>query len=303
MCRLLLGLFLLGQFSFNVVAQNSTPQTRAEQSVIDYLNTKFPEDEYTVHNYEFGNLMKITPAEIVEVEKLKKEAADVYIFDPKRDSIMEVYDSLIKKQVTYIKENKIFPHYELNHFFTIKKDFEETKLYESTFSLYPDGKIMDINNHLTYDLLESEYDAYYTYYLKEPLFKNEENDKKTYAYLTSLYENEKQDKHAVMRTILAVVYTMSDLGAYDTIAVSRAQTIKWLIENGLTDFNTLTFSNVSPINDSGIIKPLGYNIKVRLNGENPKAFYVEFDYDYVIRGILPIEAPFDKYFTKPEVKE
>lgn len=286
------------------LSQKNNPQKIAQKKVIKYLNELFSDSKYNVRFYEFSDLIKVTPAEIVEVKNIQKEVANIPDYTPNKDSLISTYyDSIIKEKEHYIRENRIHTYFELDHFFIVKERLAKKELFHSTFYLYPDGKIMDVKNHLKMEISDNDFNAYFTYYKKYQISSllSEKQSKDVYNYLKEIYEIEQVDKKAAMRTLLSIVQSYQQENDYDTTFIAQRIALNWLKENYYSGY-TVQFSNVEPIKDSNEKVPIGYNIKVLIESNPDQAYYFEFDRDYILRGVLLIEPPFDHYFTKPNKK-
>lgn len=287
----LILIFVFNTVTAFLLAQN-TPQDRAENAVINHLKTTFKDKEY--HGYEFGDLYKITPPEISSLDSIKNKAKLV-----NNDSLLNYYDSLIKLKTKEIKEKKLFSTYEINHFFTLKEKFKNPVLYEYNFELFPDGKIKDAREQMEYKLTPDEYNYYYYYYMRKDLYNDSKQNEALYNYLETLYTNETISKEAAMGTILTVAKVVYEYNVYDTILISRIEAQKWLSKNLKESYTINKYSDVNSIKDTNNII-LGYNLFVELTiKDSTEAYYFEFDYDYILRGILPVEKPFEQYFQKP----
>lgn len=281
-----------------VIASNSwaqkTPQDKAELAVTNHIKKTYPNREY--HAYMFGNLIKITPPEIIELQNYKKALAKLNSSD---DSLLNHYDSLLKITLKEVKEKKLYSIYEISHFYTLKEKFKKPILYQYTFTLLPDGKVNDAFKNLEYKFRDDEYDYFYYYYKKKDLYDTGEDNIETYAYLTDLYENEIKSKEAAMSTILTVSKVIYEYDVYDTVLIARIEAQKWLNKN-LTNFSIKEYALVNSISDTTTNQTLGYNIFAKIiHNDSTEVYYFEFDYDYILRGVLPVEAPFEQYFTKP----
>lgn len=272
-----------------------SPQTKAENAVINHLKTTFKDKEY--HGYEFGDLYKITPPEITELENIIDSAK---LINPDKDRKASVhYDSLIKLKTKEIKEKHLFSTYEINHFFTLKEKFKNPVLYEYNFELFPDGKIKDAREQMEYKLTPDEYNYYYYYYMRKDLYNDSKQNEALYNYLETLYTNETISKEAAMGTILTVAKVVYEYNVYDTILISRIEVQKWLSKNLKESYTINKYSDVNSIKDTNN-NTLGYNLFVELTiKDSTEAYYFEFDYDYILRGILPVKKPFEQYFKKP----
>ncbi len=292
---LILTLNLLSAISFS----QKTPGEKAEDAISKYLTEQFKDKSYKA--YYFGDLVKITPSEIISLDSLKHAVDSLQRRGKLNDSLTDLYDLQMKEKLKKIRSNKLFPTYEMDHFFVIREPFKEEILYHTLFTLYPDGKVKDIDNILTYELTDEEHDNYYHYYRKYALYKNKPlnhpDNNKTYQYLENLYLNELDDKKAAFSTVLSVVECMRKTGMYDTVYIAQNQASKHLNTIVDVEFSELTYSKITPIKlDSNSTLPDGYNMFVRVKNKDEKAYYFEFDYDYIIRGVLPVKEPFDSYF-------
>lgn len=289
----LILIFVFNTATAFLFAQN-TPQDRAESAVVNHLKTTFKDKEY--HGYEFGDLYKITPPEISSLDSIKNKAK---LVNNNNDSLLGYYDSLIKLKTKEIKEKHLFSTYEINHFFTLKEKFKNPVIYEYNFELFPDGKIKDAREQMKYQLTPDEYNYYYYYYMRKDLYNDSKQNEALYNYLETLYTNETISKEAAMGTILTVAKVVYEYNVYDTILISRIEAQKWLSKNLKESYTINKYSDVNSIKDTNN-NTLGYNLFVELTiKDSTEAYYFEFDYDYILRGILPVEKPFEQYFKKP----
>jgi hypothetical protein len=285
---IIITLLITLKFSFG----QDTPQNIAENAIMKHIEKTFSTQEY--HGYEFGDLFKITPAEITEIEKLKNKSK---LIDTKNDSLVNYYNSLIKEKTKEVKAKKLYSTYEINHFFTLKEKYKNPILQEYNFVLFPDGKIKDVNKELEFKLSADEYNYYYYYYKRKDLYNNKEQNEKIYAYIENLYKSERINKEAAMSTLLTVSKVIYEYNVYDTVLIARIEAQKWLTKNTEGTLTINKYSSINAIIDTITKDILGYNIFAKvLQNDSIKAFYFEFDYDYILRGVLPIETPFEQYF-------
>lgn len=297
--NLLVALFLVSSF---LAQPNTNAQTRAEKVVSTYAREKFKDQNYK--SYGYGDLIKISPQEIVEIDNIKAEI-DSIRNATYTDSMLAYYDSILKEKIAYVKANKLFPTYELQHRFIQKELHKQPILNDFTFTLYPDGKIKDINKVLSYELTDKEYDYYYTFHREYSLIKIYDAETRAYnatmyEYLKDLYDNEVADKAAALSTILSIVQTFDKKDYFDSTAIVQNEIRKYFKKNlNIERYNAPLFTKIQPILDSGEITAYKVFLKQTID-DKEIMHYFEFDVDYILRNVLVVEPPYEQHFIKNE---
>lgn len=267
-------------------------QERAEEAVKTHLKNVFS-DKYK--SYGFETLYKVSPPRIVEVENLKYKIDVLRKNNMLTDSSLKYYDSIIKLKVDTIKANKEFSTYDISHYYVLKEEGKNT-LHYTKFYLTPDGKIKDVDQMMSYELIGKEYDWFYSYYRRNPMLPNDliEN-KKCFTYLDNLLQTG-EDKETTMATVINTYRVIASKGYLDTVSLPMILSSHWLKKNMEEEIIISKFSKVKLIRSEEGVK-LGYNIFVEFEKEGVKnAHYFEFDPNFILTGTLPVEKPYDSYF-------
>jgi hypothetical protein len=290
MKRILLLTFIC--LSLSVTAQR-TPQDRAENSVQEYLQNAYKNQKYK--GYNFGELYKTTPNEIIEIENIKNTVDSLRKLNQLTSFKLVKYDSIIQLKTKLAKQKNKYSTYDINHYFVIEGSGNNNVLYQYNFTLYPNGKIKNIDKLLEHKFVSDEYDWFYHYYRRSIIISNMQENKNTYNYIDNLLITETQNKSACVSTVLTLIKIMYNKQYLDTTIVSTAIVKKWFLTYKDKAFIS-KISNLKPIKDKKN-NTIGYNIFVKYKeNESTKAHYFELDSDYIIRGNLVVEKPFDKYF-------
>ena len=297
---ILLVFFLISSFSFT--QRKKAPQRKAENAVIIYLQEQFSNS--TLTHYDFGDLVKITPLEISEVERLKKVRSSLLAIDSNHPDI-DSYNAIIDKQLKKITQEKLHTTFEIDHFYTVQNIAEKPVLYHSLFTLFPDGKVKNVSIVLNYPFTRNEEDDYFYFYKKYPFvvetdFEDKKFNLETYTYLNNLYLNEENDKEAAMSTVLTVTKIMSKTAYYDTTLIAQHLATKYMEKSfDIANLKDPTYSKVQPIKDS-LDQILGYKLFLLYTDEGTeqqqKMYYFEYDYNYILRAVMPVEPPYEQYF-------
>lgn len=299
---IILSILILTSTSFAQFYGRNSSQKKAENATITYLSDLFKESTYVP--YSFGDLVKVTPKQILEVEDLKRKKDSLYKVDSSHAELPPLLSNIDNK-LAYIKANKLHSTYEIDHFYTVQKTDNKPTLYHSLFTLYPDGQMKEVSNLLIYPFIENEEDYYYHYHKRYPLVvETNLNDKQynlqTYAFLDGLYLNEPTSKEAAMSTILSTVQIITSTGFYDTTLIAQLSASKYIKkERKLTLIDKINFSNVNQLKDSND-NIIGYKLFVIFVNESKEdeMLYFEFDYNYVIRNVLAVEPPYEPYLKQ-----
>jgi hypothetical protein len=291
MKKILLFLFVLT--SYLGFGQNNS-QDKAENIVKKHLTSVFGD---TYKSYGFETLYKISPPRITQVEDLKYKIDVLRKNNLLTDSSLKYYDSIIKMKIDTIRLNKEFSSYELSHYYVVK-DGDKNFLYYTQFILTPDGKIKDLNKKMSYEFVGKEYDWFYSYYRRNPMLPNDlKENEKCFEYLNNLLKTN-ENKEATMATVIHTYSVISRKGFLDTIELPKLLAINWLRLNNIEEFVIARFSTVKSIIDEG--EKIGYNLFVEYEKDNKKQVrYFEYDMNFILTGSLPVDMPFEPYFTKP----
>jgi len=272
-----------------------TSQDRAEEAVINYLTKAYKGQKYKAYN--FGELYKTSPKEIVEIESIKLKVDSLRNSNNYTIKKLSYYDSIIKVKTKIAKGKKKYSTYDINHYFVIEGKGEKNTLFQYNFTLYPNGKIKTLTKLLEHTFVSDEYDWFYHYYRRNIIISDMKENKNTYNYIDNLLDSETQNKSAAISTVLTLVKTMYKKQYLDTTIIAQAVAKKWLLTNKPNSIATKT-SSLKPIKDKKNTV-YGYKIFVKyIENEKTKAHYFEFDLDYILRGNLVVESPFEKYFIK-----
>ena len=289
MKRILLLTFITLSFLAN---SQRTPQDRAEISVQNYIKKAFKNQTYKAYN--FGELYKTTPSEIMEIESIKNKIDSLRKENKLTYSELNKYDSIILFKTKEVKQKKRYSTYDINHYFVIEKSNSVNILYQYNFTLYPNGKVKEIQKLLEREFVSDEYDWFYHYYRRNIIISEINENKNIYNYLDELLEAETIDKNECMSTVLTMIKTLYNKQYLDTISVSTAVVKKWFLANKSL-INILKTSNLKPIKENNLV--IGYKVFVKFEENNEtKTLYFELDTDYITRGVLEVEKPFNKYF-------
>lgn len=286
---LLLSILLI---SFGGIAQK-TAQDRAEDAVKKHLIGVFTQENYKP--FGFDPLYKVTPPEIMEVEILKAEVDSLRKTNSLNDSILRYYEKEIKVKVDTVKARRIFPTYDIKHYFVVRENGVNTLNYFD-FVLFPDGKIKDVSNLMKLDFVHIEYDWFYSYYRKAPLLiDNAKENEACFDYLNNLLMNDTKDREATMETVLATYGVISRFGFMDTTKLSKIVIQNRIKREFGEEAKIIKYSELAQIIDEGEV--IGYKQFVEYQlGEEKFAHYYEMDLNYIIRGSLIVEAPYEQHF-------
>lgn len=292
MKKILLILFVL--ITVNGLSQRNA-QDRAEDAVKKYLTEIFTKEKYKPFGFE--PLFKITPPEIMEVDVLKMEVDELRKSNKLTDTLLKEYEIKIKSKVDSVKAKKVFSTYDIKHYFVVK-DEGVNYLYYFDFILYPDGKVKDVTKLMKYEFVNIEYDWFYSYYRRSPLIiDNNKENKDCFTYLNDLVLNDTIDRESTMATTLSTYGVISRYGFMDTTKLSRIIILNELVREFGKEVTIIKYSQLKPVIDNG--ETIGYKqfVEWQKDGVN-KAHYYELDLNYVIRGDLVVEAPYQKYFEE-----
>lgn len=281
------ALYGLGQY---------TAQERAEETVKKHLISVFTKEKYK--SFGFEELYKVSPAKITEIDNLKKKVDVLRRKNLLTDSSLSYYDSLIKLKVDTVRAKKLYSTYEINHYFVVKEKGNKNVLYYYHFELFPDGKIKELEQLMKLEFVNIEYDWFYSYYRRNTLILDDAKENATcYAYLDNLIQSNTDDRESAMATVLATHGVLARYSYMDTVKLPRIIAQNWLQRNHKGQLKILNYSKIQPIYDNE--NKIGYKLfaEYDINGVK-KAHYFEFDLNFLVRGNLIVERPYEKYFTK-----
>ena len=285
-------LFIL-LFSFGFGQRNA--QERAENAVKKHLKNTFKEK---YKSYGFETLYKVSPPRITEVENLKYKIDVLRKNNMLTDSSLKYYDSIIKLKVDTIKANKEYSTYDISHYYVIK-DEGKNFLYYTQFFLTPDGKIKDVTQKMKFEFVGKEYDWFYNYYRRNPMFpENSTENKNAFLYLDNILK-ESENKEAAMATVIHTYSVISKKRYMDTVEIPKILALHWLKKNNTEPLIIEKFSEIKTISDNN--EKIGYNLFILYQKQGKMyAQYFEYNTNFVLTGSLPVEKPFEKYFNKKD---
>lgn len=315
---LLFGLsscFILQQYEEELDAKDNPnlneqkEENTYEDSISSYL-TRMHKDNY--QGYTFGSLFVNKPTEVKELEQLYEtrnslpSMRDVY--GDRLDSMIIATDTLIAQKKREIKENKVYPTYELNHLYTIDKD-SSYRVQEATFHFYPNKTILDVRS-IFYENLDKEEKELFAHFIQQkPLITRD------YSTLLneSIYENmnnaldfePKETKGELLKTTLQRVKFYLVNNGFDADVFTNGSIVMKL----KLDYNVDKPIRMSVLkeltekhDDLPAEKIIGYSKFCEFQKTDSlgtlinSAIYCEFDNNYVLKGVLPVEGEYEHYF-------
>ncbi|HLP13557.1 MAG TPA: hypothetical protein VK177_16595 [Flavobacteriales bacterium] len=322
-CISFIGAMLLTSFSSPSVVikpDDRNPKTIAEENVEAYVRKKFGADaSYKLYN--FGNLFKLKKQEVkeldelIELRKLVPSMKDHY--GAKTDSVAAAYDTLIaQKQRAIAASGKGLPDYIISHIFSIKtkKDGSGT-VYECDFILNDKLEVKDLRIKLAAELAKDDFDWFYYFFQKYPIFNSGNYDadvaqsNQVFDYYNARLARLKEGKEEFLVTALRVTRIINKTKKYDPDIICGFLVMKRIDEKKICEnYRPIKFSPSEEIRvktstgDSLIGYKIFHKYECTANDgkTETKAMYAELDSYFSPAGMLPVEAPFDKYFEKKE---
>lgn len=296
---------------------DQSPQYQAEDNVEAYVKKKFGDAVYKAYN--FGQVYRLKSAELRQLDELKELRGLVPgmqdNYGAKTDSVLHYYDTLIARKEREIAQKNIVPGYIINHVFTVKNKDGSGTVYDGEFILTDQFQVKDFRMNLAADLREDDFDWFYYFFQKYPIFNSGDYDKDIalsndlYDYYNARLAKLTTGREEFLLTALRVTRIINKTKKYDKniiggyVVYQKLEDMRYCPNYKPVKFMPTDEIKVQTATGDSLI---GYKVfhKFECTGNDGvttvKAVYAELDPYFVPAGILDVEPPIDKYFEKKE---
>ncbi len=300
----MLGLFLTGCIGFyvpegyeEVDTEAVIKEARIQDTIKHYVQGKSPMG-YNYKSLEFGDVYVIKDEEIKKLDDLLEQKNYLPF---KEDELGADYEKTeknlqakIDKQKAYLKENNIYPWYEVNHLYAFEHVISDSAIiHEFDFEVYPNYRVKDVHKKMGVSLDAKQYKFFKHFLNQEPVYKGsdwqweEEMNSEFYAAAFSALENEEYYKDKLLLTIIDMTGYIKEKNNFDENDFAKIQLLKW--EKQFLDVTpkTISISQLKSTIDTLEGNPVltGYTMNHDFYTESiddKRRFEFYFDLNYVI---------------------
>ncbi len=303
----LLGIVLNSCLGYASAYENSTKESspskedKVKKAISDHILKVFSE-KGAYKNYLYGELFVLKPKEILELDQLIDEKNKLPLrtdeLGKKYDSVMQAQEVKIAFKKQEIKDNKIYPWYEISHLFAIvplKKE-DSVSVYELDFEIYPNYTIKDVHQKMLLLLSNDEYLVFKAFMNQDPLYQTNnysydyDMNNAFYSQSIAAIESEEDYKGELIRTILDIMIYIKKNNAFDEDAFMLEKVIRSEPKFINPEYKVVDYSKPSPIlsqiDNNEVIT--GYEIKVNCKDEINDGNFVylfQFDLNFVLTSV------------------
>lgn len=309
---MLLGFTMSGCVGFYVPedytytpSKEAVKEQKVHDSIMKYVQERSPSG-YNYKSLEFGEVYVIKDDEIKKLDQLieeknylpfkKDEYGDQY--EKKEKELQEKID----QQKKYLKDNKIYPWYEVNHLYAFENVISDSAIvYEFDFELYPNYTVKDVHKKMDLTLDPKRYKMFKYFLAQSPVYETNDwmyNEQKNNEFYTAAYaalENESDYKDKLLLTIIDMTQYIYDKDSFDENDFAKKQMLRWEKEKTQDDMKTISISQLGntmdTINGQAIL--VGYKMKHDFYTESIeeiRRFEFDFDLNYVIVRVTEIKV-------------
>lgn len=293
------GFYDPGDYSYTP-SKEAIKEQRIKDSIKVYIQARSPMG-YNYKSLEFGEVFVIKDEEIKKLDKLLEEKnylpfrKDEYgsEYDKKEKDLLEAID----QQKEYLKENNIYPWYEVNHLYAFENVISDSAIvYEFDFEVYPNYDIKDVHKKMDLTLDPKRYKMLKYFLAQNPVYEtndwmyNEEKNSEFYTAAYAALDAPSDYKDKLMLTIIDMTQYIYDKDAFDENDFAKKQMLRWEKENVEEQLKTISISQLNTVIDTLDEQPIltGYTMRHDFYTENIddlRRFEFEFDLNYVITRI------------------
>lgn len=243
----------------NTTTESSvSKEEKVKKAISDHILKVFSE-KGAYKNYLFGELYVLKPKEILELDKLIDQKNKLPLktdeLGNKYDSVMAAQEVKIAFKKQEIKDNRIYPWYEISHLFAIipLKKQDSVSIYELDFEIYPNYTIKDIHQKMMLKLSDDEYIVFKAFMDQDPLYKSNnysyDFDMNNAFYSKSLaaIEAEEEYKDELIRTILDMMIYIKKNNKFDEDAFTLEKIIRSERKFINPEFKVVDYGNLTPV--------------------------------------------------------
>lgn len=276
-------------------------EERIQDSIENYLRFKMPSG-FNYQPYDFGDVFVIKDPEIKKLDQLietknylplKAEQTGENI-----DAQMAEIEKKIEAQKTYLKENNIYPTYEVNHIYAMEHITSDSALInELDVELYPNYRVKDLHLKMSVMLNGARYKVFKSFINQDPVYDSgdwswdSEKNSDFYTAAFAALENETDYKDKLLVTILDMSDYIKSHRSFDDNDFAKTQALRWEKEFLTEDYKTLRIDKLENTIDTMDQQPLlvGYSLLHEVYLEKPDSthkFVFSFDLNYVITKVI-----------------
>ncbi len=296
---LILSLIVLN--AFNLISQNTVVfEEKIKNQVSNYINSKLNEGDV----YEpvgFSEITVIKPYEFAVLEEL--EFANGTKIGTK--NIKEEIEELEE----YIETNNISYIFEINHVFLLYNNFKKIDILEITYRLNDTFEVINFNPIIMLNTAMFNRTMFLKYYNNIPIFKtantyeNEKLSNQFYGYFKNKLDgiSDIEKRSEFLEHILFLINEIYLKGEFKQKEVLMKIAYNFL-KDKFKSYNPNVFSKLFEIKNDDILEGYYFFHKFSHSNENIDeeflVYYLKFSPYYELENYLPMQKPYEKYFTE-----
>jgi hypothetical protein len=287
----------------NTTKQSSvSKEDNVKKSISDHIVNVFSE-QGAYKNFLFGELFILKPKEILELDNLIDEKNKLPLrteeLGKKYDSTIAAQDVKIAFKKQEIKDNRIYPWYEINHLFAIvplKKE-DSVSIFELDFEIYPNYTIKDIHKKMELKLSNDDYIVFRAFMQQIPLYESLDDDydyqmnNAFYSKSLAAIESEEDYKGELIKTILDMMVYIRKNNKFDEDAFTLEKVILNESKFINPEYKIIDYGKLTPVLSQieSIDVVTGYEIIVKCKDEKNNSDFIysfQFDLNFVLNSVF-----------------
>lgn len=302
-----ISLFLTGCVGFYMpedydqsYTEAAIKEERIHDSIEHYVQGKGPVG-YNYKSLEFGELYVIKDDEIKKLDKLIEEKNQLPLkvdqYGSDYNKIEKELQEKIDKQKAYLKENKIYPWYEVNHLYAFENLINDSAIiYEFDFEMYPNYTVKDVHMKMTLTIDAKQYKTLKYFLDQKPVYDSEDweweqsKNREFYNAAFTALENETVYKDKLLLTLIRMTDYIKSRNDFDESDFAKKEILKWEKDNVSDQLKTISISQLKSDMDTvdNQVVLVGYHMEHEVYTESIKdktRYDYYFDLNYVITRV------------------
>ncbi|MCB9189666.1 MAG: hypothetical protein H6599_10355 [Flavobacteriales bacterium] len=276
-------------------------EERVQDSIKAYIQLRTPSG-YSYKSLEFGELYVIKDPEIKKLDHFIEELNYLPFKEEELGTGYEKAKKDLEDKITaqeeYLKKNKIYPWYEVNHLYALENVISDSAIvYEFDFEVYPNYKIKDVHRKMEVSLDAKRYKMLKYFLAESPVYEtndwqyNERMNSEFYSAALSALASETDYKDKLLITIIDMTQYIYEKDSFDENDFAKKQMLRWEKENLNEDLKTISMSQLNASIDTIEGSPIitGYSMTHDVYTESlddKKRFNYYYDLNYVIVKVI-----------------
>lgn len=276
-------------------------EVKIHDSIKHYVQGKTPVG-YNYRSLEFGELFVIKDRATERLDELIEEKNQLPLkaeqYGSEYEKVEKELDDKIEKQKAYLKENNIYPWYEVNHLYAFENLINDSAIInEFDFEVYPNYTVKDVHFKMSLSISPKQYKTLRYFLDQKPVYESEDwewkerKNNEFYSAAFAALENESDYKDKLLLTLINMTDYIKKRNDFDESDFAKKEMLHWEKENVSEQLKTISISqlksDIDTIDDKAIL--VGYHMdhEVYTSSIDDKTkFQYYFDLNYVITRVI-----------------